>query len=83
MSDDVADLAAGVDALFTGKIVLKWALVVDLIDPADEGRQLAVASSPSAASWDAVGMLNAALERDLFIPDEEFDIEFDEDEDDD
>lgn len=79
MSDDVgANLADGVDALFRGKLVVKWALVVDVIDPADEGRQLAVASSQSCASWDAVGMLQAALDRELFIPDYEFDIEDDE-----
>lgn len=74
MSDEAeASLADGVDALFAGKIVLKWALVVDLLDPADEGRQLATASSPSAASWDAVALLQAALDRELFEPDYEFD----------
>lgn len=77
-SEDV-DLAAGVDALFSGKIVLKWVLVVDLLDPAEEGRQLAAASSPNAASWDSIGLLNAALERELFVPDDEYDIDIDED----
>lgn len=80
--NDGADLAEGVDALFRGKIVVKWALIVDLLDPADEGRQLATASSPSCASWDAVGLLQAALDRELFVPDFELDELEDPDDDD-
>lgn len=84
MTDENAEasLADGVDALFQGKIVVKWVLIVDLLDPADEGRQLASASSPSCASWDAIGLLQAGLDHELFVPDYEFD-DLDEDDGDD